>query len=219
MYAREVDGTVLTFFLSGLQWRQGLVLEDQETHTSWSQMLGLAVDGAQQGTKLAVFPSLFTTWGLWKSRYPATTVGALQRITNDYHRDMYEHFDHDAKMLVGLANEVNAKDWHFSDLHKQNLANDQFDGRPVIVYFDSSTGTPVIHVRQSDGQELHFFEKTSGVFDVETGSEWDLLRGVAVRGLLKGKQLTTLPAMISYIEAWRRFHPDSQSWVRSEDPK
>lgn len=61
MYDRTIDGKIYTFGVSGKLIRNALVMFDRESDTLWSQLLGEAVDGPLQGTKLEPIASLQTT--------------------------------------------------------------------------------------------------------------------------------------------------------------
>jgi hypothetical protein len=45
--------------------------------------------------------------------------------------------------------------------------------------------------------------------DVETGSTWDVVSGKAKSGELVGATLLPLPAIVSFTEVWKGFHPDT----------
>ena len=51
--------------------------------------------------------------------------------------------------------------------------------------------------------------------DVETGSTWQMDRGVAVEGPLKGRALRSVPYIPAFDIAWRDFYPDSE-WYTGE---
>src|SRR5689334_15808297 len=48
------------------------VQKDAETGSSWQQATGEAIDGPLTGTRLTLYPSVRTTWGVWRRRYPQT---------------------------------------------------------------------------------------------------------------------------------------------------
>ncbi len=74
MYAREVQGTVLTFGVSGKLMMNALVMYDRETDSLWSQYLSSAVDGIYAGTDLEVVSASLVTWSTWLERHPDTLV-------------------------------------------------------------------------------------------------------------------------------------------------
>lgn len=74
VYAREVDGNVLRFRVSGMLWRNALVLEDRETGTLWSQVTGEAIRGPLAGKRLEALRASHTAWAGWSREHPATEV-------------------------------------------------------------------------------------------------------------------------------------------------
>ncbi|NJN43921.1 MAG: DUF3179 domain-containing protein [Anaerolineae bacterium] len=72
MYSRIIEGEEFSFGVSGKLIRNVMVMYDRQTGTLWSQLLGEAVQGELQGTKLEFLPSLQTTWADWKTQNPNT---------------------------------------------------------------------------------------------------------------------------------------------------
>jgi hypothetical protein len=71
---RRVDGVATTFGVSGLLYRDNLVLYDTATGSRWSQLLATAVQGPATGTRLDLLPVTVSTWGAWRGRHPDTSV-------------------------------------------------------------------------------------------------------------------------------------------------
>ncbi len=74
MYAREIQGKLLTFGVSGKLIQNALVMYDRETDSLWSQALGSAVDGDYAGTDLEVLSASILPWSAWLERHPDTLV-------------------------------------------------------------------------------------------------------------------------------------------------
>jgi hypothetical protein len=53
------------------------------------------------------------------------------------------------------------------------------------------------------------------VQDEETGSTWQMDRGLAVDGPLKGQALRSVPYIPAFPEAWRDFYPHSRWYEES----
>ena len=70
VYAREHGSKTLTFQVSGMLWRNSLVMQDRETGTNWSQVTGEAIRGTLTGQELRQIPAQQTTWGKWRSGHP-----------------------------------------------------------------------------------------------------------------------------------------------------
>ena len=91
MYARHVGDRVLTFGVSGLLFRDGLVMYDRQTDTLWTQVDGKAIKGSLAGRTLQIVPSMHATWKEWKQLYPESLAlkkrGVPRSAYDSYNRD------------------------------------------------------------------------------------------------------------------------------------
>jgi hypothetical protein len=110
---RTVDGDVLRFGVSGLLWRDNLVLYDDEG-SLWSQVAATAIRGPRTGTELALVPASLSRWDAWREEYPDTevllpppfsgTVRGSETVGRDYTYDPYAAYaDNDRVGLGGLS--------------------------------------------------------------------------------------------------------------------
>lgn len=91
MYARpEVDGEALTFGVSGMLWREALVMYDRQSRSLWSQRAHRAIAGPRAGDELEVLPAAITDWRSWLESHPETTAlvkpgeGILLRLAETF---------------------------------------------------------------------------------------------------------------------------------------
>jgi len=75
------------FGVSGMLYQSDVLLYDKNTESLWSQLMMQAVAGPRAGEKLPVMPVEHSSWSVWKTEHPNTTV--LSRHTG-YQRD-YSH--------------------------------------------------------------------------------------------------------------------------------
>ena len=214
MYDRRVKGRTLTLAVSGILWKNSLVLIDKETRSLWAHLLGRALRGPMKGAKLKQIPSVITDWKSWKERYPQTTFAKMSRVGNEYRRRLVPKITH--LLLIGLVVGDRVRAWKISDLVQHPVVNDRLGDSSVLVIYDETSATVVLHGRRLDSQDLFFAMENKKLIDRKTNSEWDLLTGTAIAGPLKGRKLPTLPGIISFREAWNSYHPDSTYWKPSE---
>ena len=230
MYAREIQGNLHTFGVSGKLIMNALVMYNHQSETLWSQFLSRGVKGPLANTQLEILASLQTTWSQWLSLHPDTTV--LDK-RGRYQTDSYEGYygggstgiigesNKDARLagkdlVLGVDLVSGAKAYPFRAMASQAAINDFFSGRPVLIAFDPLNETGAAFLRSVDGQPLHFDTATKtidGVFllrDQETGSTWQALTGRAIDGPLAGTALERLPSFYSFWFAWSDFHPDTE---------
>ncbi|MEE2664640.1 MAG: DUF3179 domain-containing (seleno)protein [Myxococcota bacterium] len=70
----RVDGEPLQFGVSGLLYESNFLLYDRGSESLWSQLLGLAVSGPKQGTRLRRIRSRQEAFVVWRHRHPETRV-------------------------------------------------------------------------------------------------------------------------------------------------
>jgi hypothetical protein len=210
VYARNVDDQTLNFSVSGMLWKRSLVMQDAETKSLWSHLLGKAMQGSLKGTQLQQIPSIMTDWATWRKRYPDTSVVNMDRTSEEFRREFY---DDPRKFVLGVADGA-PKAWSFVDLIERPIANDTYNGTPVVVAFDKASQTATVFQRRLGDQTLTFALVGGEVIDQQTKSQWDLVRGQATSGLLKGKQLKPVAAIVSYLTAWLNFHPGTEGLSR-----
>ncbi len=76
VFDRRVNGTQLTFSVSGKLADDTLVMYDHETDSEWKQSLGRGIAGPHEGTKLERLPATTTTYEQFRSLYPDVTGGS-----------------------------------------------------------------------------------------------------------------------------------------------
>ena len=76
VYDARTEEEPRRFSSSGLLMRSNKLMYDRATESLWNQLTGEPVTGplADSGIRLAVLPSVVTTWGEWRDRQPETTV-------------------------------------------------------------------------------------------------------------------------------------------------
>lgn len=95
------------------------------------------------------------------------------------------------------------------------VVNDHVGPYPVVVHVKADSRAIHVFVRQVGERTLTFVMQDGAVQDEETGSTWQLDRGIAVAGLLQGEALRSVPYIPAFKDAWRDFYPDSE-WHRVE---
>ena len=81
MYAREVGEQTLTFGVSGMIYKDALIMFDRETASMWIQVDGRSILGPLAGRHLTALPAIRATWKQWKTLYPESQVLSKNAIT------------------------------------------------------------------------------------------------------------------------------------------
>jgi len=211
-----VKGKVLTFQVSGKLWKRSLVMDDLETKTLWSHILGEAMRGKLKGAVLESIPSTMTDWKSWKKDHPNSSVVNMSRTAGpgrrlNFNNEYYKKFGWN-KFVIGYANGGKTRAWRYPDLKKQPVVNDKFGKKYLLVTFHQKNGASYVFDRTVDGTPLKFVFEKGKLLDESSRSVWNMATGKCESGSMKGKQLQPQTGMISFAKAWENFHPESTYW-------
>ena len=222
VYVRRVDKQPLTLIVSGRLWRNGLVMEDLETRSYWSQITGEGMVGKFKGSSLATVPAVQTTWSDWRRTHPDTK---LLKKSREIRSSAYEAYFQDPKRYGLFRTE-----WLIDRMPGKALVHGITDGPHALAVPDkkikkgnllwASLGErDVLVVRTLDNGVRAYLAATAthlqpgptpGEYaDKETGSIWALDRGICVRGKRKGEHLEPLPVTAAFWFAWSTFYPNT----------
>lgn len=121
--------------------------------------------------------------------------------------------------VLGVLVGGHARAYPYEALSQQPIINDIVNGVPVLVWFDNETQTGAAYVRRNDDLVLTFKpsdEFPELVLDVETGSFWQPLSGIAVAGPLRGQRLPTLVVTSAFEFGWYAYFPSSETYLSNE---
>ena len=214
MHDRTVNGEALIFKNQGSLYMNAMTWYDQETRSIWSQPWGKAMDGTLEGTQLTLIPASIVPWAAWLAKHPETTVLGNRRAFGD----PYPKAESTDKFVIGVALKEWARAYWFPDAARDRVINDTLGDFPIVVFVDPDTSNietylrhPVVDGSELDDSVILTFELTESgdVVDDETGSTWDVIRGVAIEGPLQGSLLQKVPYISAFNWAWADFYPNT----------
>ncbi|MEE8062463.1 MAG: DUF3179 domain-containing protein [Gemmatimonadales bacterium] len=243
-FDRRFDGQVLDFGTTGMLRHSDLVMYDRQTESWWQQATGEGIVGTYAGRQLKFLSSPLVNWAQFKEEYPDGTV--LSRATGfsrDYGRNPYVHYDtrsgpygrffkgaKDRRLtamdrVVAIMQEDSSVAYPTSALAERAVINDEFVGRPIVVFWAPGTASALDDASIADGRDvgatgvfqrrvkdriLEFEPAGVGVFrDRQTGSTWNIM-GRAVTGPLAGVRLEAVQHGNHFWFAWAVFRPDTR---------
>ena len=204
------------------------MFKDRGTGSRWQQSSLRAISGPLEGTRLALYPFLLTSWQEWRRLHPDTLVlkplpGYAERMP-EKNRQIREGLSgqgaapddvtyHDDRlkpktMILGIDVEGAEKAFPLDALRRVRVVNDQLGGKPMLVVHQPSTDTTTAFIARAKGRTLTFEAANPGasaLVDRETGSRWNAY-GACVSGPLKGSELEPLVLEPEYWFAWSEFH-------------
>lgn len=229
---RTVNGVETRFGVSGMLWRQNLLLYDHRTESLWSQILGAAIRGPRAGERLSLLPSSLTTWGEWRDVHPETSVLLPPPRSNtvrgpdatfDYFSDKYPYgnedqlvgFDddddgrlHPKTLVMGVTADGMAKAYPFDVVRERDVINDTVGDLRVVVT-TAPGGTLVAYDRLVGGATLEFEPAGDAHMD-GAGSRWERTTGRAVDGPYEGSRLEPASDFTPmFWLGWSNFHPET----------
>lgn len=125
-----------------------------------------------------------------------------------------------ANVSIGGSHRI----YPFRAFEKEPVINDRVNGVPIVVFSKNDTVSALdgdviadskvipsatVFRRQLDERLLTFEQRSDGLYDIETGSKWNLF-GQALSGELAGARLPDAPHGIHFAFAWLAFHPESE---------
>ena len=189
-----------TFGNAGALVMNAMTWYDHETQSVWSQPVGLAFRGPLKGTELELLPFQLTTWSNWVENYPQTLV-----MVNDVNRLGNIRQGFQPNFVIGLVINDQSKAYYYEDVEAAGVINDTLAGIPVLVWAENNEYQA--YIRQQGDQTLTFKIENGLVVDQETGSVWDISRGLAKEGPLAGEGLQPVPSLSSFDWAFKDFYP------------
>lgn len=184
-----IAGEKKTFGVSGLLYNSDVLLYDRQTESLWSQIMMEAVAGPVKGEKLQMVPTMNTSFGEWKKKYPETLILTEDTgFQRDYSSDPYPGYGQSARLyfeveeqdarfhpketVIGIEVKGEFKAYPFSELEKLKKVElkDSFQGQDLLINYHSDSRSATITNKQ--GEEL--------------------------------------PALTTFWFAWYAFHPDTE---------
>ena len=172
MWTRTVNGTVLHFYLAGIN-NQNFLMRDKETGTWWQQITGKAIYGPLKGASLELVLSDELTFGEWKSE---VSDGKVLAPVAKYAKKYDSNWEPEVAKLpvvisfpgtelksrdvvVGLTNGGASRAYPWETLVKQSPVMDHVGGTPMLVAVGPDGKSFRVFVSQVDGKYTEFFLK------------------------------------------------------------
>ena len=232
VYDRTVDNRTLTFGVSGMLFRDALVMFDRETDTLWTHVDGRAIQGPLAGRTLVPVAAIHATWKQWKTLYPDSLVlkkrGEFRSPYESYNRSsqklgIFGRRNEDTRLpgkerILGIRADTAVVVFPLGEVRKARIAHAQVGSLPVVLAAPEKDLPAVAYDRRVNDRALTFTlteTKPPALRDVETGTIWRLSDGLAVEGRLKGAQLTRVVAHPAFWFGRRGYFPYSEIWTAS----
>lgn len=74
MFKSNIEADIAGFDFGQALINNNLLMVDRQTQSVWNQLSNEAIHGQLKGARLALLPTLQTTWNFWKDQHPETKV-------------------------------------------------------------------------------------------------------------------------------------------------
>ncbi len=220
--------------VSGLLFRNNLIMFDRESETLFPQMMRLATCGPKKRMPLPQFPAVEMSWAGFRALYPDGLVVSEQtgfgRAYTWYPYGDYADIDNPETLFPQPAHDdrrgpkervlgvIQGGDggtvfpYTELELAAVRAVPVQSQQGPGVMFWNRAAAGAAAYLRTMDGQDLDFRVSGDRITDQQTGSTWDLV-GRAVAGPLAGNRLTpVLDSYTSFWFSWASFQPETSIW-------
>ncbi len=233
VYGRTVGNRTLTFGVSGMLFRDALVMFDRETDTLWTHVDGQAIKGPLGGQTLVPVAAVHATWKQWKTMYPDSQVlkkpSGFGSSYESYNRSssrlgIFGRRNRDTRLpgkerILGIRADAVATVFPLGEVRKVRIVHAQIGSLPVVLAAPEKDFPVAAYDRRVNDRALTFTltdGKPAALRDVETGTVWRLSDGLAVEGPLERRHLTRVVAHPAFWFGWRGYFPNSKIWTSRE---
>ena len=224
-----------TFGVSGNVLNGNTVLYDRVSHSLWSQLMGVCIEGPFRGKRLERIPVLWANWGGVKERY-AENGKVLSRSTGfrrSYGKDPYGNYlapgtyydDNrlpfpvsylDPRLapktrILGISADAAFGAVIVDAVKEQKVLNFTLGIIPMVAIYDEQLNAVRVFDRRLPDQAnpLSFIVIDNKLLDEQTRSEW-ATTGNCTYGRLREKELAEVVATPSMWFAWASFYRGTQ---------
>lgn len=154
--------------------------------------------------------------------YAIAPWDALDSITEPRFDD--ERYSYAWDEVIGVTINGESRTYPLKLMHWHEVINDVVGGVPIVVSLCPLCGTAIVFERTVGDDVLTF--KSSGLllrnnkvmFDVETGSLWPQILGVAINGTYHGTRLKAVSSVRMPYQEWVWLHPEALTVARPWGP-
>ncbi len=122
----------------------------------------------------------------------------------------------DDDIVLGVEFNNDARAYPLKILNWHEIVNEKIGGKDVLVSYCPLCRSGILFDRNLEGRVLTFgntgalYESDMVMYDRQTESFWFQVAGRAIRGPLKGKELSLLPSYLTTWKQWRALYPTTK---------
>lgn len=231
-YKGDLESGETNFGTSGKLVNSNLIMYDRETRSYWPQILGVAINGSEEGKLLEEIPIIWTTWDKLVNTYPEARVLSLDTgFFRSYGVDPYGSYQSERSYYNSGEPffAVMAKDNRFESkevvigikagnsvaalsktlVSEKGILNIEVGGKSIVAFYDKALDAVRVYSRELEEKILEFEMEDKTLKDSGSGSLWNIF-GESIDGDHKGKKLEWITSFDVMWFAWYAFYPDTE---------
>jgi hypothetical protein len=185
----------LTFGVSGLLWRENLVMYDRQTNSWWAQASGTALDGKLKGAVLKLYPHFsMMTWKQWRTDHPDTLV-LSKRTRRGFEGTSMGYTDYHRSSRIGVTGQLKFSDKQLPA--KTRVLGFRIDDSAYAVDLTALMQKGSVTAVTINGRKLNIIANRDGI-------------GGRVMMTTSNSVVQEIPSFLSYWFAWKAFFPATE---------
>lgn len=182
----------MTFGVSGLLWRENLVMYDRQTNSWWAQANGTAIEGKLKGAVLKMYPAFsMMSWKEWLADHPNTLV-LSKRTRRGLEGTSMGYTDYHRSPRIGVTGRLTFNDKQLQA--KTRILGFRVADQAYAVDLAALARKGSITTQTKSGKKINVVATRDGisgrVFEVNDGDKQE-----------------QIPSSVSYWFAWKAFFP------------
>ncbi len=181
VYQRTIGDVTLALGNAGSMHEGSMWMVDDATQSHWSQISGIATDGAFAGTQLVTVPSTVTTLGGWLQSYPNCSVLApTSELSHRQRVRLWDPSQVDSLLLMVRIGEFE-RAYPLTRFPESGLLHDVLGDEPIVLLFGSKPKVLACYSRRI-GEEVIELDAAPVAEDIELIERGGARRWSAVSG-------------------------------------
>ena len=181
VFDRVVNGRTLTFGVSGLLYRDNVLMYDHQTESLWNQLALQAQTGPMFKTPLRWIPGRQLRYKRWKEEFPNAEVLSTETgFSRNYNQDPYTWVPNTDSTLsdVPVRDDLEVKAWVFGVLLKETARAYPLEVlQQTSAVTDSLAGIPLELSYDAEADELTVVRRDTGEIVPTVQSFWFAWQG------------------------------------------
>ena len=100
VFDRRLNGTVLSFGVSGKLRASDMIMYDRQSESWWQQALGQGIVGRYMGAQLVQLPAVMESWDEFRNAHPQGQVMLQPSLSRQYGMNPYAGYDSSARPFL-----------------------------------------------------------------------------------------------------------------------